>query len=135
MNFAEQLKYVMEIEDLTQADVVRKSGVSHPTIQRYLNGDRSPRVKDADHILKTLGYSLELCKGQSNNKKTKKHDVSKNGSGYYDPTAYKAIKKADLERERLMKLLDTIFTICEYAGFHVEGRIILKDRKTGRIWR
>lgn len=134
MIFAEQLKYIMETEVLTKADVVRKTGVSHPTIGRYLSGERSPRVKDADHILKSLGYSLDLTKNASGGK-SKKHDIKKNGSGYYDPTAYKAIKKADLERERLMKLLDTIFTICEYAGFHVEGRIILKDRKTGRIWR
>lgn len=33
------------------------------------------------------------------------------------------------------KLLNTIFTICELAGFHIEGRIAIKDCKTGKIWR
>lgn len=137
MIFAEQLKYVMETEGLTTKDVIEKSGVTAATLSRYLSGERSPRVKDANHIFDSLGYTLGLAKRTSNtkSKKGKKHDASKNGSGYYDPTAFKAIRKTDMERERLMKLLDTIFTICEYAGFHVEGRITLKDKKTGKVWK
>ena len=64
-----------------------------------------------------------------------KNDVSKNASGYIDPTAYKAITKVDAEEARFRKLLDTIFNICELSGFHVEGRIVVKDKRTGRIWR
>ena len=62
-------------------------------------------------------------------------DIRKNGSGYYDPTAWKAIKKTDEEAGRFFQLLDTIFSICELAGFHVEGRIVLRDLKTGKVWR
>ena len=53
-------------------------------------------------------------------------------------TAYEAIKKVDKEKlaeERFKKLLTTIFCICELANFHVEGRITVKDKKTGKIWR
>lgn len=64
-----------------------------------------------------------------------KDDLRKNGSGYSDPTAYKAIKKVDNDDERFHKLLNTIFTICELAGFRVEGRIVLQDKETGRVWR
>lgn len=32
-------------------------------------------------------------------------------------------------------LIMTIFTICELSGFHIEERIIVKDKKTGKIWR
>lgn len=64
-----------------------------------------------------------------------KDDLRKNGSGYSDPTAYKAIKKVDDDDERFHKLLNTIFTICELAGFRVEGRIVLQDKETGRVWR
>lgn len=39
------------------------------------------------------------------------------------------------DEERFHKLLNTIFTICELAGFHIEGRIAIKDCKTGKIWR
>ncbi len=62
-------------------------------------------------------------------------EIRRNASGYYDPTAYEAIKNVDAETERLQKLLTAIFAICELAGFHVEERIVLKDLKTGKIWR
>lgn len=64
-----------------------------------------------------------------------KDDLRKNGSGYSDPTAYEAIKHVDKEDARFHKLLDTIFNICELSGFHVEERIVLKDKETGRVWR
>ena len=62
-------------------------------------------------------------------------DIRKNGSGYFDPTAYEAIKKADAESARFHKLLDTIFNICELAGFHIEGRIVVRDKETGKVWK
>lgn len=75
------------------------------------------------------------------------NELKRNGSGYTDPTAYKAIKKVDGESKkndrnhgdddykRFNDLLDVIFTICELSGFHIEERIVVKDKKTGRIWR
>ena len=66
-----------------------------------------------------------------------RYDDRKNAEGYSDPTAYKAIKKADyaLEKERHYKLIGCILRICEIAGFSVEEKIVLKDKRTGRIWR
>lgn len=57
-----------------------------------------------------------------------------NASGCKDLTAYKAIENVESER-RFKKLLAQIFRLCEKAGFHVEGRIVLRDKKTGKIWR
>ena len=62
-------------------------------------------------------------------------DLKKNASGYSDPTAYKAIKKVDKDIDRYHKLLNTIFNICQLSGFKIEGRIVLIDRKTGKIWK
>lgn len=62
-------------------------------------------------------------------------ELKRNGSGYTDPTAYNAIKNADKESERFYKLLYMIFDICELSGFSIEGRITLKDNKTGKVWR
>jgi hypothetical protein len=63
-------------------------------------------------------------------------DLRKNTEEYSDPTAYEAIKNVDEEEyERFHKLLHTIFYICDVAGFEIEGRIVLVDKKTGRIWR
>lgn len=66
------------------------------------------------------------------------NDLKKNGSGYPDPTAYEAIKHIEGDSEdniRFYKLLHTIFHICEIAGFELKGRVTIRDRKTGRIWR
>ena len=63
------------------------------------------------------------------------NDIKRNGSGYFDPTAYEVLKKFDEEEARFNKLLHTIFNICELAGFRIEGRIVLEDKKTGRVWR
>ena len=60
-------------------------------------------------------------------------DLARNASGYYDPTAYVAIKKVDEGYERFYKLLHTIFYICKIAGFELKGRITLVDLETGRI--
>ena len=63
-------------------------------------------------------------------------DMRKNSEGYSDPTVYNAFKNIDKEEdERFHKLLDTIFTICELSGFHIEDRIVIKDKKTGKVWK
>lgn len=65
----------------------------------------------------------------------KHDDISRNSSGYYDPTAYNAIKNVNREDENFHKLLHTIFDICELSGFRIEGRIVLVDEVTGKVWR
>lgn len=62
-------------------------------------------------------------------------DLRKNAEGYLDLTAYEAMKHMEKEDERFHKLLHTIFYLCELAGFEIEGRIVLVDKKSGRIWR
>ena len=62
-------------------------------------------------------------------------DLRKNAEGYPDPTAYAAIMNVTKEEERFHKLLYTIFDICDLAGFRIEGRITVVDKKTGRVWR
>lgn len=64
-----------------------------------------------------------------------KNDYRKNAEGYSDPTACEALRNIEREEERFHKLLDTIFTLCELSDFHVEERIVIKDKRTGRIWR
>ncbi len=67
-----------------------------------------------------------------------KNEVYKNASGCDDPTAGAAIENASSdskENKRFYKLLMTIFNICELSGFHLEGRITVKDKKSGKIWR
>ena len=65
-------------------------------------------------------------------------DPRRNASGCMDMTAYEAIQRADREADaeaRFKKLLATIFYICDLAGFHIEGRLEIRDKKTGKVWR
>ena len=41
----------------------------------------------------------------------------------------------DYEYERFRKLLALIFKMCDLAGFEIEGRIAIKDKATGKVWR
>lgn len=59
----------------------------------------------------------------------------RNKEGYMDLTAYEALKNCDEEEKRFNKLLHIIFGICELAGFKVEGRIVLVDKESGKVWR
>lgn len=71
----------------------------------------------------------------NNYKRRYDEEVARNASGYVDPTAGTAITNADEDYERFLKLLSLIFKLCELTGFHIEGRIVLRDDKTGKIWR
>ena len=67
------------------------------------------------------------------------NDDRKNAEGYNDPTAYNAIKNVEQEQDkddmRFHQLLNTLFSLCELADFHIEGRVVLKDKRTGKVWR
>lgn len=59
-----------------------------------------------------------------------------NESHCHDLTAYEAIKKLEAdELDRFNKLLAIIKGTCEIAGFKIENRIVLRDGKTGRVWK
>ncbi|AZK44787.1 hypothetical protein [Paenibacillus lentus] len=59
-----------------------------------------------------------------------------NASGYPDPTAYQAMKpvvreESELDR-KVHRLIKTLKSIIEWAGFELIGRIQIKDKRTGR---
>lgn len=63
-------------------------------------------------------------------------DMKRNGSGYIDPTAYQAIKNEDKSRRILAKkCILTIQNVAHLAGFDIDGRIRLKDHKSGEIYK
>lgn len=67
--------------------------------------------------------------------KDKDYDLKRNGDGYLDPTAYKAIVNADMEAERFRKLIGAIVRVCDLSDFHLEERIVVRDKRTGKVWR
>jgi hypothetical protein len=66
------------------------------------------------------------------------NDPRRNASGCLDLTAYEAIRNVDREIEadaRFEKFLQTVFNIADLAGLHIEERLVVKDKKTGKVWR
>lgn len=63
-------------------------------------------------------------------------ELKRNGSGYVDITAYKAIKNVEKDRSRSVnQFIKSIHTLAHLAGFEVIGRIELRDKESGREWR
>ena len=62
-------------------------------------------------------------------------ELKRNGSGYTDPTAYKALKRIDKNEKRVTRVIKALQEVAHIAGFEIEGRITLIDKKTGDIWR
>lgn len=64
---------------------------------------------------------------------------TKNSEGYSDPTAYlgtREIIKEETESEtKNRNIIHTFRKIADLAGFEIVGRITLKERKTGRVFR
>lgn len=63
------------------------------------------------------------------------NNARKNLEGYSDSTAYEATRIPDVEYRRFKKLLKIIFELCDVAGYRLEGRITLVDKRNGRVWK
>ena len=50
-------------------------------------------------------------------------------------TAKNVEQEQDKDDARFHQLLNTMFSLCELADFHIEGRVVLKDKRTGKVWR
>lgn len=65
--------------------------------------------------------------------------LDKNQDGYKDPTAFQAIKQVIKEEETEEKQLATLVFVLKYiismTGFELIGRIELKNKKSGRVYR
>lgn len=58
-----------------------------------------------------------------------------NAAGYLDPTAAKAIANVTEEEKSLNLLIYVLKYIIDRSGFELVGRIVLKHKKSGRVYR
>lgn len=69
------------------------------------------------------------------------HDLRRNGSGYVDKTAEKAITsvirytKQDKRMCDVTKTIDAIKMVARAAGFEITNRVFLKDIETGKEYK
>lgn len=65
--------------------------------------------------------------------------LDKNQDGYKDPTAFQAIKQVIKEEETEEKQLATLVFVLKYiinmTGFELIGRMELKSKKSGRVYK
>ena len=58
-----------------------------------------------------------------------------NNSGCKDPTAYRAIRNADADKERISKTMHAIRAVAALAGLEIISWIEFRDLKTGEDFR
>lgn len=68
------------------------------------------------------------------------NDLRYNAEGYYDPTAYEALTNVEVEgvkseKDRVYRVRGCLMRVCELAGFKIEGKIVLRDLRTGKVWK
>lgn len=63
------------------------------------------------------------------------NDLNRNGSGCIDPKAGQALKNIVEEEKRVSKVIKTIQAVAHLAGYEIEGRIVLKEKDSGYVWR
>ena len=65
----------------------------------------------------------------------KNNNPKRNSEGYADTTAYQAEQQISEEDRRMNQLIRTLKFIIDAAGYDLVERIVLRDRRTGRIYR
>lgn len=45
------------------------------------------------------------------------------------------MKNVNREEDRYRKLRRALISICDVAGFEIQGPLILMDKKSGKVWR
>ncbi len=63
--FAKKVKELMYEKKLTQSELSKLSGVSQPSLCRYLRGDIAPRADVIQNIAKAFGVSFDYLVGRS----------------------------------------------------------------------
>ena len=58
-----------------------------------------------------------------------------NAAGYLDPTASAAIENVTAEEKSLNLLIYVLKYIIDRSGFELVGRIVLKNKESGRVYR
>ena len=56
--FGEHLKRLLEEKGMTQAEFARRTGLTEPSVSRYIKGERTPRILQAYRIACVLGVDM-----------------------------------------------------------------------------
>ena len=51
---------ICRLQNITQRELAKKSGLTETSISRYFNGERSPNIKNAEKMASVLGLRIAL---------------------------------------------------------------------------
>ena len=60
--------------------------------------------------------------------------LNKNGEGYSDYVAARAIQAADKQPEKVSQYIRCIKDLADLFDFEIAGYVSVMDKKTGRVW-
>lgn len=134
-------KHIREIDALVLWELREQLGFGNKRLKKFYDNfsrgiealirryemERGDDVWLCTYKLKEIGCDLE--------KWEKERGDRKNSEGYSDPTAYQAMMNLEIEELRFKKLLRSIKDVCDLADFEIEGRVVLIDKRSGRVWR
>jgi hypothetical protein len=62
-------------------------------------------------------------------------NVTRNSEHYYDPTCCDAISDdRNIIQDECNKLVKTILYICDVAGFRIQGQIMMRHKKSNKVY-
>jgi hypothetical protein len=62
-------------------------------------------------------------------------NLHRNSEGYQDPTAYPTFREETEQENELNRLIATLRYIISHSEFELTDRIVLRHKKTGRVFR
>lgn len=75
MEWNEKVRMLMREKGLNQKQLAEKSGITEPSVCRYLKGDREPRIDIIINFSKALGVSIEYLLDKSSDVYSSFNDV------------------------------------------------------------
>lgn len=106
--FAERLRELRRIHDLTQLELAEKLGVAKSTIAGYEKGFRKPKMETLNQIADILNTSSDYLIGLTNDKTAKEHSKDLEKLLKEPDFTYKGKKLSNEDMDFLISYLERI---------------------------
>ena len=114
MELHERIRWLLERNGLSQADLARATGVAETTISRYLSGKRRPKAPFLGKLAKLFGVSMYwLAFGEQ--------DVVEGYGAVRNIVARNALSLTDEQRLELMRIITESSTKLDASVKHNTG--------------
>lgn len=99
--FKDKVKELMTLQNMTQKELSRRSGITEASISRYLNGERTPRIDIIINFAKVFKVDVNLLINDD-------EEIKKNEKSYVECKTVLARNAKDLTPEEKNILISII---------------------------